>query len=126
MRALRFKPVWLLVSGLIIVAVMVVSLIPLPKGGAMPNDKLLHLLTYLVLGLWFGALYTRERFAWVGIGLVGFGLLIECLQFTVSYRSFELADLLADIMGVAGGLLLTSTSLGGTLALLENTLSPRD
>jgi VanZ family protein len=122
-RTLRFKPVWLLVSGFMILTVMLVSLMPIPQGGAIPNDKLMHLLTYLALGLWFGSLYTRDRFVFVGIVLAVFGLLIECLQHGTSYRSFELADLLADMAGTAIGLLLACTSLGSMLVLLEKKLS---
>ncbi len=125
MRPLHNKPIWLVMSGIILLSVLIASLIPIQQGTTMPNDKLLHLLTYLMLGLWFGALYTPERFAHVGLGLGLFGLVIECLQFTTSYRSFELADLLADVIGAIAGLLLASTSMGSVLLLLDNKIPRR-
>jgi VanZ family protein len=125
MRSLRLKPLWLLIGYLLVGAVVVVSLMPAPPGMHSLNDKLLHLLAYLGLALWFGAIYPRERFARLGLCLVTLGVVIECLQFSTGYRSFELADMLADTLGTLAGLLLAATPLGGMLLLIERSLPRR-
>jgi VanZ family protein len=65
------------------------------------NDKLNHMLAFYVLGLladfaWPGtAFYTRKAFL-----LLGYGVLIEIIQYFLPYRSFSLFDLGADAFGL--------------------------
>lgn len=125
MRRLRLAYLWLPIGYAFVAAVVTASLLPMPEAAALPSDKLMHVLAYLGLALWFGAIYRRERFARLGLWLVALGLVIECLQFGTGYRSFELADLLADALGVAAGLLLAATPLGNVLSLLERQLPAR-
>jgi VanZ family protein len=125
MRALRLRQLWLLIGYLLVMAVVLGSLMPLPPDAGLPNDKLLHLLAYLGLALWFGAIYRRERFARVGLLLVALGVVIECLQSGTGYRSFDLADMGADALGTAAGLLLATSPLGGVLMLVERYLPSR-
>jgi VanZ family protein len=125
MRTLRLTSLWLLIGYLLVAAVVVTSLMPLPDSADSYNDKLLHLLAYLGLALWFGAIYRRERFAGVGLLLVTLGVLIECLQLGTDHRSFELADMLVDLLGTFTGLLLAATPLGGMLLLVERYLPRR-
>jgi VanZ family protein len=125
MRSLRYIPLWLLIGYTLVVAVVTGSLIPPPSDVVAVNDKLLHLLSYLVLALWFGFVYRRERFARIGLWLVALGVAIECLQAGTGYRSFEVADMLADAAGAGTGLLLAATPLGGTLLWTERRLPSR-
>ncbi len=125
MRALRFARVWRGIGMVLAALVLVASLVPMPGDSAMPSDKVMHLIAYLGLALWFGAVYRMERFAGVGLGLVAFGLLIECLQYGTGYRSFEWADLAADAVGTVVGLVLAATPLGGMLILVEKYLPAR-
>ena len=126
MRALRYTTTWLSVGYTFVAAIVVLSLIPLPEGSTTISDKLQHLLVYLVLALWFGAIYRQERFARLGLGLIALGVLIECLQLGTGYRSFELADMLMDVLGTGAGLLLAATPAGGALLWVERWLPRRD
>lgn len=126
MRKLRFTRLWQGLGFVLVGIVLVSSLVPFPSDANLPDDKLMHLVAYLGLALWFGAIYRVEQFAWVGMSLVSLGLLIEILQSTTSYRSFELADLVADTLGTLAGLVLAATPLGGVLVMVEKILSCRD
>ena len=125
MRTLRFGSIWILIGCLLVTVVVVASLVPVPQAMHSLDDKLLHLLTYLILALWFGAIYQRKWFARLGLGLVALGVLVECLQFGTGYRSFELTDMLADALGTVAGLFLAATPLGGALLLVERHLPRR-
>jgi VanZ family protein len=122
MRALRHGRFWLGIGYLLVAAVATAALIPPPPGDIMASDKLLHLAAYLLLALWFGAIYPRERFAGVGLWLAALGVLLECLQLATGYRSFDWADALANALGVACGLLLAATPAGGSLLWAERRL----
>jgi hypothetical protein len=81
---------WLLIGYLLVALVLVASLIPAPPGLETISDKILHLLAYVALALWFGAIYGRSRFLALGLCLLALGAVIEFLQFGTGYRSFEL------------------------------------
>lgn len=125
MRALRYPHLWLFIGYTLVAMVLAGSLAPLPQDGVQVNDKLLHLLSYLILALWFGFIYPRERFTRVGLGLIGLGVLIEFLQYGTGYRSFEIADMLVDAAGTAAGLAVAATPLGGMLLWMERRLPRR-
>lgn len=125
MRALRYAHLWRGVGVGLAALVLVASLVPMPSDSALPSDKVMHLLAYLGLALWFGAVYRLERFARIGLFLVVFGLVIECLQFATGYRSFEWADLAVDAIGAVLGLLIAATPFGGILMFIEKFLPGR-
>ncbi len=83
-------------------AVLLLSLLPVDAGGApAQSDKLVHVLMFFVLALLWQLAYPRRGIDWIGLGgLAAFGLLIECAQFLLPWRSFSLADLLADVAGI--------------------------
>jgi len=81
----------------------------IPDVGVSWNDKLGHIVAYLVLMLWFAQLYSRPRHPWIGLRLVALGIFIEILQWLSGYRYFELADIGANTLGVAVGWLLAGT-----------------
>jgi VanZ family protein len=66
------------------------------------NDKVNHILAFYVLGF-----LTDFSFPWKRFGLskvlplLGFGLLIEVIQYFLPYRSFSFYDLAADATGLA-------------------------
>lgn len=106
--------------GVVAVAVMLaLSLLPLGGvGTALPHgDKLQHALAYLLLTGWFAQLLQGWRArGLLTVGLLGLGVLVEGLQSLTTWRSAELADLLANTCGIALGLLLTA---GRGATLLE-------
>ena len=74
-------------------------------------DKLGHLVVFGLLGIaWVrsfrpAAWNSRRRFLYALLLAAGFGLLDELHQYRNPLRSFEWADLLADILGAGGGCL---------------------
>jgi VanZ family protein len=96
-----------LLFGLCALAVLVLSLtppsVPTPSTGW---DKANHLLAFSVLaalGLraWPGTVWR------VAIGLIGYGALIEVLQYFSGYREASWLDLFADTAGIALGVILS-------------------
>jgi len=64
------------------------------------NDKLLHAAGFFVMmGLaHFAYPYSRRGFVIIGLAL--FGVFIELVQAYLPYRSFSLADWVADLVGI--------------------------
>jgi VanZ family protein len=118
-RALRYGRFWLSAGLLFAATVLVLSLLPLPPVVQQASDKLLHVLAYLGLSLWFGAVYEPRRHSAVIVSLLAFGILIECLQGLTAYRSTELMDVLADAAGTAIGIVLANTTIGQGLVWFE-------
>ena len=106
-RRLGIASRWALAIAIAItVAALVGSLIPRAPMPAVPfGDKLVHAAGYAALGFfWRGAL--RGPTSWLLAAVCAFGVLIECLQWLTPWRAFELADMVANAAGAAGGLWL--------------------
>ena len=66
------------------------------------NDKANHILAFYVLGFLADFSFPRKNFGFTKVlPLLGFGLLIEVIQYFLPYRSFSLYDLVADTAGLA-------------------------
>ena len=66
------------------------------------NDKVNHVLAFFVLGLLADFSFPERGFGASKIlALLGYGLLIEVVQYFLPYRSFSLYDLAADAVGLA-------------------------
>lgn len=75
-------------------------------GPDLGNDKLGHMLGFLLLMLSTHLAFLPAS-RWHSAGwLLGYGLFIELIQGLLPYRSMELADLAADGLGIAIGALL--------------------
>jgi len=86
-----------------VVAVLVLSLIPVPPE--LPGtgwDKSNHLIAFGLLAV-FGLLAHPLRYGWLLAGLLLFGGLIEALQSLTTYRLAEWLDWLADAIGIVAG-----------------------
>ena len=89
---------------------------PPNPDGLFDLDKVNHIGAFLVLSLLADYSYlARSALVLKGIVLLGFGLLIEGLQYWVGYRYFEIADLVAD----GGGILLYSLVRNPARAMLD-------
>lgn len=112
---LRYRRVWFLAGLAIAGTIAVACLLPaheLPKTGL--SDKLEHVLAFAVLAFWFGSILVRRDLAWLALSLVAFGAVIELGQATMGWgRHADARDVVADTAGVAAGLLLALTPLGG-------------
>lgn len=79
-------------------------------SGVEQGDKLGHLLAYGALMLWFCVLYRPRRVRTLyAAGFIAMGIALEFVQGWLGYRSFEIADMLANTAGVALGWGLATT-----------------
>jgi|TARA_B110000914_G_C15418310_1_gene425289 VanZ family protein len=113
---MKLRWLWWSLGALLLIAVLVVCLTPLrvPAAVLFYNDKLMHVLTFVMLTVWFGGLQRNQSLRGRVIllaTLCAYGVLIEILQSQTAYRSAELADLLADLLGIVVGLGLLSVGL---------------
>ena len=102
---LKWPALWLAIAWSLVAAVVYLSLVrldvPLPAEG---GDKYAHIAAYAVLMLWFAQIYTDQRSRIVtAIGLAALGVALEFLQSYTGYRTFDYADMVANVTGVALG-----------------------
>jgi glycopeptide antibiotics resistance protein len=128
------RRLWLLLGWGMVFSVMVLSLIPLnidlQKGG----DKIAHFTAYGSMTFWFAMLFTgRVRQLGIAAAFAAMGVGIEFLQGMTDYRTFEIADMIANALGAALGWGLAQTPVGNALTWMESLLdrlarepAPRD
>ncbi|QBM18897.1 hypothetical protein MARI_30400 [Marinobacter sp. JH2] len=75
---------------------------PIPSSA---NDKINHLIAFAELTIVTRLAWPRIQFYWYAPALLGFGFILEAVQATLPYRDFSLADVLADALGIAVGML---------------------
>lgn len=116
MWPLKFPRLWIAASCVIVAAALYTCLAPvamLAPQLELFSDKLEHTLGYVGLAVWFGGLYPPARYGWVAIGLFCLGLGVEILQELMNVgRHADARDLLANILGIAAGLLIARLGLG--------------
>lgn len=103
---LDYQPFWravLVISATAIIYLATTSQ-PYPVPSA-PNDKLNHLLAFLQLTVVTRLAWPGLSRLWIIPGLLAFGVTIELVQAQLPYRTFAVADILADAAGIAIGLL---------------------
>src|SRR5688572_23572720 len=86
-------------------AVVYLSVAPgLPKIDLEGSDQGGHVFAYAVLAFWFCLFYVnpRTRLFYMA-GFVCMGIALEFVQGALGYRSFEIADMAANTLGVAAG-----------------------
>jgi VanZ family protein len=120
-QPLRYRTLWHAVGAGLVLLVIYLSLTPNPVHtpslvGFDPG----HIAAYLVLMLWYAQILPmgRARIA-AAVALVALGVGLEYVQGLTSYRTFDLADMRDDAVGVAVGFALALTPLGAVLRLLE-------
>lgn len=103
----RVDTLWWAAGWLGVVAVCVVSLVPVPPEtvAAAGGDKLVHALGYGALAFWFAQLVPAAgRARWlVALALAGLGAGLEAVQALVPWRSTEGWDVVADAAGALAG-----------------------
>ena len=122
---MKIADIWRIAGWLGIAAIITLSLVPLQLDMAVDNgDKFGHLASYVLVTLWLAQLYTelRQRI-WLVLGMVALGIALEYAQSATSYRSFEVADMVADALGVAIGWLLAPPRLPNFLDWTKKSLS---
>lgn len=122
-RDYRYRKLWLALGWLGVAAVLVLSLVPLSGDLPAGSDKLSHFAVYGALTFWFGMLHPGwRRQAVVALGFVAMGVCIEFLQGLTSYRSYEVADMVTNTIGVAIGWAVVLTPLRQLLCWVETGL----
>jgi VanZ family protein len=103
-----------------VAAVVVLSLIPVEMDLSGGRDKLAHFLAYGSLSLGFGMLFGgRGRQLGIAIAFAAMGVALEFLQGLTDYRTFEIADMIANAIGAALGWGLVQTPLRNGLEWVE-------
>ena len=132
MLPLRYQRRWQLAGAFALLSVFAGTLIPafwfwpdISRVTLIDFDKWLHGFTFAFLAVWFSGQYSRNRYWGIGIGLFLFGIVIELCQRMVSYRTAEFMDLAADTVGIALGLIIALTGLGGWSLRLEEFIQRR-
>ena len=122
MLPLRYVRRWQFASAFLLIFVLASTLMPAvwfwPSRREFASwffdvDKWFHGITFVILAVWFAGQYRPRSYWKVGVGLIIFGLVIEGCQRLVTYRSAELFDVAADIVGIVIGLVIASAGLGG-------------
>ena len=118
MLQLRHEKRWRLAGIVLLLAVLAAAIMPTlwlwpHPGRSLLSDKVVHLLTFLFLSVWFMGHYARGSYWRLILGLIAFGVLIELGQSLISYRSAEWMDVVADIGGIGIGLIAAHAGLGG-------------
>jgi len=105
MRAVLIAGGWLWAA-----AIVWLSLTPSPPDlglGLESADKLQHIAAYMLLMTLFAWLYrsSASRLGYAALW-IALGVGLEFAQAATGYRDFELADMVADAIGVAAGIAL--------------------
>jgi VanZ family protein len=102
-RSSRLLTLTRVVFGVALAATAWTSLLPpedVPPAFGL-SDKVIHAIGYAVLG--FLAVASRISWPRAWLLVVGFGVLLEFAQGIAGYRSFEVADMVADAVGASIG-----------------------
>jgi VanZ family protein len=122
----RYGKLWYAIGWMLVLAVVVLSLIPTAPDIGTDNDKANHFLAYGTLMFWFGMLAPRRRIqAGWALGFVAMGVALEYVQGMTEYRTFEVADMAADAIGVLIGWGLALTPARNLLRWLDALLKGR-
>ena len=117
------RRIWLLLGWGMVFSVIVLSLIPLDVDLGENRDKLAHFVAYGSMAFWFAMLFEgRARQLGIAVAFAAMGVGIEFLQGMTDYRTFEVADMIANGVGAALGWGLAQTPLRNALAWAERLL----
>ena len=118
--AYRYRRIWFVLGWGMIAAIVVLSLIPLEVDLGDNRDKLAHFAAYGGLSFWFGMLIEgRGRELRIAAAFALLGVALEFLQGLTDYRTFEVADMIANATGAALGWGLAQTPLKNALEWTE-------
>ncbi len=101
------------------IIILVGTLLPVPLDSGIHNvasfapggtDKILHFGIFFILGISLSRVfYVRHVLLYAGILAMLYGLVTEVLQIYIPGRGYDNMDLLADVLGVAAGILAYRT-----------------
>ncbi|MBN8473875.1 VanZ family protein [Sulfuritalea sp.] len=107
-RFLRYVPAFRIAFAVTLVVVSYLAVTPAEhKLSHLVSDKLNHMAAFLVLAALLDFSFPREEFTLAKAGaLLGYGLLIEIVQYFLPFRHFSMLDLAVDALGLAAYALL--------------------
>ena len=119
---LRFRSIWIAAGWVLVALIVWLSLTPRPmQVSDGQGDKLGHALAYFVLMLWFAQLYlSGKQRVTLALACLGLGIGLEYAQLLTDTRTFEVADMAADGVGVLVGWLAAPPRGFAFLRLLED------
>lgn len=121
---LRLRKLWFTFGILLLLIVAILSLTPVPMDGPENFDKIVHVLLYVFLSGWFSLLVAKPGNLWWSFTLLAvYGFIMEVLQGMTGYRSFEVADAIANSIGAALGVLVYFSRLRAVLIRVDQRLS---
>lgn len=126
LKPLRRPRLWLGLWIVAIVVLIVICLVPLDSLPPLPanSDKLEHLFGYFVLSATAVQLFgSRRALLLSAVGLIALGIGIEIAQGYTAYRSSDLADALANTLGVLLGMATAVTPWRDLLLRMEKRVS---
>ena len=123
---LRYKPWWIALGTVCVLAIVYLSLTPNPlPGHDLGGANLNHVFAYGVTALWFAQLREEPGIGiWTPIGLCAMGIALEFAQALTGSRHFSYADMASNAAGVALGLFAGQPLRGRLLPALERLLRP--
>ena len=123
MLPLRFPKLWTAVAWLLTAGVIVGSLLPGDVVAAIHvRDKVLHAGSYFILMVSFAGFYRRGLYPIVAVVLLALGVSLDLLQLLTETRSFDWNDIAMNTAGIAAGLVLSWSLLGGWCQRVEQRL----
>jgi glycopeptide antibiotics resistance protein len=88
------------------------------------RDKIVHFVAYGSMSFWFAMLFEgRVRQIGIALAFAAMGVGIEFLQGLTDYRTFEVADMVANATGAALGWGVAQTPLANALDWAERLIS---
>ena len=119
------RRVWRAIGVGLVVLVIWLSLTPQPIEIPVEHgDKLGHVAAYATLMFWFAQLDTRHRMHLAyAVGFVLLGVALEFAQRLTDYRTFEVADMGADAVGVLCGWVASPPRGPDVIGFVERVLS---
>ena len=103
--AFKHRRLWLILGWALFLSVIYLSLTPTPVEIPLAEgDKLGHLLAYGTMMIWFSNIFENliPR-ASLAVGLVAMGIALEFVQGWTGFRTFDIADMVANACGVFAG-----------------------
>ena len=99
---------WSLIGWFGVALILYLSLMPHPPElDIEQGDKLQHMAAYAVLMGWWAQMGASDRAnARIALIMLGLGIAIEFMQAATGYRTFSVADMVADALGIALGWML--------------------
>ena len=126
MLPLRYRWFWLAAGIATLAVILAVALAPLQT--ALPieqGDKVAHFFAFAWLAVWFLGIFEPRLSLAVAVALTLYGILIELLQSLTPYRSADVYDVVADVIGIGAGWLLASAGLRRWCGRIEELLGAR-